>query len=290
MTFNRNEAEAVDLLLDELTVNSSGWSRKGSDAVVSTQEVLRHVRLDAQGNVLAATSLASAYMRKQPPDFYVFFGCAGAIDPNHSSSIFLVDAAKYISLGTVSPHDSVGEIVTLKNKWLAQHEPPDVHPLDPVEFPLARMASAAVATGESSASLSDATGLPVAHVAATDKVVRVGPGTPPVPLSSAFGHKKYKKAEWSYRDSLAFVNELTGTRPLLVEMESFGIGSVARELHIDNHVVVIRVTTDSLVDHGDSDESQQRLLKEARHGLALVILALLEPNHPHLIARRQGED
>ena len=77
VTFNHNEAEAVERLLDDYSTTAN-WARKGPDALVShpaRRYMLRHKRLGAQGNVVAAAALAGIYTGAARPDFVVFYGC-----------------------------------------------------------------------------------------------------------------------------------------------------------------------------------------------------------------------
>ena len=82
VSFNENEAEAVNGLLDDLASGPpSPWRRDGETAVQrpcgpDQTWLLRHVPLRAQGNVLAAGQLAAQFARSEPPDYVVFFGCA----------------------------------------------------------------------------------------------------------------------------------------------------------------------------------------------------------------------
>jgi hypothetical protein len=276
VSFNENEADAVDLLLDELAIGApSPWQRDGETAIkrpFSPDQTwrLEHVALRAQGNVLAAGQLASQFAkRREAPDYVVFFGCAGAIDQADSASVFLVQSVNYLSLGTVESN-GIAEQVTLKNKWLCHLQPEaDVRPLNSVTFPLA--------TGDAAVDLCALSGVPGAHVAATDKVVRVSAAPVPAPILAVPPHPRYAKAEWTYGQALGLIAASGST--VIVEMESYGIGCIAEALDFQERVVVLRVTTDALTDHGgpDADERQRELLHDGHGVLARVLLALLDP-------------
>jgi nucleoside phosphorylase len=222
----------------------------------------------AQGNVIAGAQLAEFFADRVAPENVVFYGCAGALRPQDAASAFLVEYANYMSLGTVQP-DGARERVTLKNKWLCDLDPPgDVEPLSAVAFPLTIAGRAAIDVRALS-------GLPVARVVATDKVLRVRPEPAPAPMVSAPPRDLYAKDEWTYSQALGLW--VGGGGPVLVEMESYGIGRIAQALHIADRVVVLRVTTDTLADHADSDADQQALLIRARHLLGRILAILFDP-------------
>jgi hypothetical protein len=60
-------------------------------------------------------------------------------------------------------------------------------------------------------------------------------------------------------------------------MESYGIGCVAQARKIEDRVVVLRVTTDTLSDHASSANRQYDLLQEGRFALARVLAILFDP-------------
>ena len=271
VSFNANEANAVDRLLSDLASGApSPWQRDGTDAIrrrFGPEEDwrLEHVPLLAQGNVLAAARLAEFFQdRSKAPDYVVFYGCAGAIDPANDASVFLVEDVNYLSLGTVEAAPA-GELVTLKNKWLCHLDPAaDVQPLDVVTFP--------ACTPGGSFDLPALSGIPLARVAATDKVVRVGRSGIPEPVRKGPPHDRWKKAEWTYGQALDLVARGSGV--VLVEMESYGIGRIAQALKIADRVVVLRVTTDALTDHGHTSARQLQLLEDGRRVLARVLAVL----------------
>lgn len=272
VSFNANEANAVDKLLSDLASGAPSPSRRdGTDAIrrefgPDEDWQLEHVPLLAQGNVIAAARLAEFFQdRSKAPDYVVFYGCAGAIDSADDASVFLVQDVNYVSLGTVEASDD-GERVTLKNKWLCHLDPAaDVQPLDVVAFP--------ACTPGGSLDLPMLSGIPRARVAATDKVVRVGPTNIPPPVRAAPPQHRWYKDERTYGQALGLVARSSGV--VLVEMESYGIGRIAQALKIADRVIVLRVTTDALSDHPHTSARQRQLLEEGRHVLARVLAVLL---------------
>ena len=87
-------------------------------------------------------------------------------------------------------------------------------------------------------------------------------------------HPLYAKEEWTYGQALALMNNL-GVN-VLVEMESYGIGLIAQALHIEDQVVILKVTTDTLRDHADSADQQRALLERGRRVLGHVVAALFD--------------
>jgi hypothetical protein len=275
VSFNANERHAVDLLLSDIASGApSPWARDGElqirRAVDDGEWRLQHVPLQAQGNIVAGAQLAAFFAdHQQRPDYIIFYGCAGALRAEDVASVFLVEFANYLSLGTVQRSTSNEERVTVKNKWLCDLYPQgDVEPLAAVPFPLAL-------PGQSALDVRSLSGIPGARVIATDKVVRVRPGQTPLPVMPGPPRDLYAKDEWTYGQALGL---WAGSgEPVLVEMESYGIGRIAQALQIHERVVVVRVTTDTLADHADSDDDQRRLLERARPLLGRVVAILLDP-------------
>ena len=117
------------------------------------------------------------------------------------------------------------------------------------------------------------TGIPAAHVMATDKVVKVAPSSsPPKPLAYGPPHNTYKKGDWLYADALSYTQNNCHL-PLLVEMESYGIGMLAKALKIEDRAIIIRVATDSLIDHSGSDQRQADLLVLFNLAVLAVVIA-----------------
>lgn len=204
------------------------------------------------------------------PDYVVFFGCAGAIDPRDERSVFLVDEVRYASLGDVSKSSpNADELVQLKTKWLsADVQDASEGPVAPEYLPLT--------TGRQGfRNLSAETTLPAARVFATDAVVKVDPSAQP-PRAGPGG--LFVDKGWSYADALAYLRELSPNVPALVEMESFGIALTAAAIGMSGQVVAIRVATDALSNHSTQggDERQAELLMRARGALLHVINTLFQ--------------
>lgn len=271
VSFNENERDAVDRLLSDLASGQrSPWHRHGPEAIKrpygADEWQLEHVALRAQGNVLAASRLAQFFAaHREGPKYVVFYGCAGAIHQRHADSVFLVRDVNYLSLGTVDRSPDHREGVTLKNKWLCHLDPEaDVAPLDVVSFPMCRPGSVY--------DLCQLSGIPSARVAATDKVVRIRPTVAPGSVQHGPPHARYAKAEWSYGEALAFVEKQCDV--VIVEMESYGIARIADALNLQDRVVVLRVTTDVLEDHAETEGHQKELLERGRHILGRVLAIL----------------
>jgi hypothetical protein len=273
VTFNRNEEAAVSVLFDELLMRGPWQSIRGAVGARRVQRSygrdewqLEHVPLKAQGNVLAAVHLADFFANRTTTDSIVFYGCAGALRPADTRSVFLVESAQYLSLGKVRPAQSAStELVTLNNKWLC-HTSPASHeaPLAPVVFPLCSPG------GASMLDLVKLTQLPVARVAATDKVIAVSPSPPPSPAISGMAGNEYHPDQWTYGAALGLM-EATSPNPVIVDMESYGIGRLAHALSLQEFVVILRVTTDALTDHARSDSEQEQLLLDGRLVLAHLL-------------------
>jgi hypothetical protein len=270
VTFNDNEKAAVDLLFEELRGESkipwSGGNREITRSYGSDTWTIRHRGLLAQGNVVAATALADLYrVPGDGPDYVVFYACAGAVDPGDARSVFLVDSVNYVSLGTVDPSCLTGEKITLKNKWLCDTKASSgVEPLLQETFPLM--------TGQGSVDVRRLIELPMARIAATDKVIRVPARKAPGPKVPHSTQPEYEAGEWTYAQGIGHVAAIGDTT--LVKMESYGIGSVGRSLDILDRVIVMRVTTDSLGDKAKTDGLQGTLLKKGRAALARLLFSL----------------
>jgi len=273
VTFNEREAAAIEDLFNKLVALVFGWNRLGPDGVertVGSRHLLfRHHPLNSQGNVVAATCLAEFFTEaNDQPDFVLFYGCAGVTDVNHIGNVYLVAQVTYASLGTVTPNPLGGEVITLKNKWLCHTTPKEVEPLQGVVFPNM--------IGTGAIDLVNRTGFPAAHVVATDKVIKISPSTiPPSHYTSGPPHPTYKKDEWSYGEALSYTQQHSNL-PLLVEMESYGIGMLAHALKIENRTIIVRVTTDSLSDHTGSDQQQADLLLKFNRAVLAVIIEIVE--------------
>jgi hypothetical protein len=298
VTFNENEASAVDLLFDDL-VNLSGGLvlRSRRDCIefpagATPLYTLRHHALNSQGNVVAATALAQLFFEMAASEwrersYFIFYGCAGTNDASLKDHVFLVSTVTYASLGTVDllkkpdrvqPNPCViPEKVTLKSKWLVHTDPREVDPLPQVGLSLT--------LGTGAMDLCVSTGIPKARAIATDKVIKVGLcSNPPTPIVPGPPHRVYRKEDWSYRQALDCIQSFADT-PLLIDMESYGIGRIATALALQQRTVILRVVTDALADHTGSDTYQRTCLKGARNSIMAVVKALIDqrrgtPNGP----------
>lgn len=128
-TFNDNEADAVDYLLDLYlggTKATAGvWSvpRRHSDTIIGTLNpsgpapmtvAIRHKPLRAQGNVTAGAELARTAFedpdaRDPADDYYIYYACCGALDGRLIGKGFRVSDVAYISLGSVKPRGEAGK-------------------------------------------------------------------------------------------------------------------------------------------------------------------------------------
>jgi nucleoside phosphorylase len=255
ITFNRDEQAAVDTLFELMREKTSeGWG--GNNTKMERRAgrqtwTLEHKPLLSQGNVVAGAALAELFTTfPKRPDYVVFFGCAGALNSDHMGKVFIIDGVNYLSLGAVDPSCLIGEKVTLNNKWLCETEGSvGVGPLPRTAFPLM--------TAHGPVDLPKLEGVGRAHIAATDKVVRVAAGKAPYPASNG----KYAQGPWSYAQALGHVAESV-EGAILVEMESYGIGRAAYSLGILDQVIVMRVVTDLLADKNSTDGSRGELMKE----------------------------
>jgi hypothetical protein len=273
-TFTTTESGAVDLLLAVMA--NQTWSRVGAQVIVSPRRTspgvaqIRHTPLSAQGNVIAGTALAKAFI-EAPADYYIFYGCCGVVDAAIIGQVFRVASVAYLSLGSVRPRRrflrSPDETVRLKNKWIVDTSPADHPPLPTVVLP----AGAAGQPGTPN-------GLDIrdAHVLATDKVVYVKPAAR-APSPVAPGSSVFEKDEWTYAESLAH-HIRSAQSPVLVDMESFGIASTALALGCYLNVLILRVATDALSNkHSQSDTQQQNLLMRGLPALAAALARIMDP-------------
>ena len=58
-------------------------------------------------------------------------------------------------------------------------------------------------------------------------------------------------------------------------MEAYGIGQAANSLRMLERVVALRITTDAMVNHADSDSAQQELMLDGRLVLARLLQVLM---------------
>jgi hypothetical protein len=169
-----------------------------------------------------------------------------------------------MSLGVVDG-SSGAEVVKLKNKWIVPTKPSEQKPLDAIEL----TAWSAAAPGSVSG-----LGLPEAHVVATDKVIKVSSGTAPTPMNTP--PPIYKKEDWTYSQALAFYTGVPTTRPVLIEMETFGIASAMQAMGLGDRVIVLRVVTDALsTKTAQTDKQQLNYLRAGLPELAAAIATIL---------------
>lgn len=271
-TFTSNEATAVTELLARLYVDLSVFGTTVWTPTKQGEEVLEgrlsdgrtarveHHPLSAQGNVVAAAALSRS-TRENRADYYVFYGCCGTVDSTLVGQVFRAERVSYLSLGVVVASPD-GEVVKLKNKWLVRTHPDEQAPLAAIEL----RAGSAGAPGSVSGF-----DLPDAHILATDKVIKVSPGVAPVPIETLSSGPIYAKEDWTYSLALALYSGMA-TKPVLIDMESFGIASAMRALGLCERVVVLRVVTDALTDKADQSEQDQ--LDFLRTGLAELAAAI----------------
>lgn len=70
-----------------------------------------------------------------------------------------------------------------------------------------------------------------------------------------------------------------GDRPVLIDMESYGIASITSKFGKDLGVVVLRVATDALIDKAEQgDPEQERLLTQQLGVLHRVLRRIVDPS------------
>jgi hypothetical protein len=268
-TFNRNEMDAVNSLLNAYMDGSRGgptvWRSTGvgTYGVVGTLKNLataeiRHKPLLAQGNVISGAELArTAYedpkARDPAADVYIYYACCGALDATLMGKAYRVSRVQYLSLGSVKPRGEFDETAKLKNKWFVRTEPTYQEPLSSIELPTGTTPAPAWLRGFR---------IPPGFVLATDKVIEVLPSkeAPQSKGSDAQG-PKYPDEEWTYRKALAQCRDHClhiRTGPILIEMETFGVASVAAAMGLLGRVLVIRVVTDGLLNKSKDQTGKPR--------------------------------
>ncbi|MCV7007147.1 MULTISPECIES: hypothetical protein [Mycobacterium] len=275
-TFTKNEATAVTELLARLCVDLPAFgptvwapAKPGDQALEGCLSDgrtarLEHHALSAQGNVVAAAALSRS-TRENRADYYVFYGCCGTVDPDLVGQVFRAERVSYLSLGVVAP-SADGEVVQLQNKWIVPTQPSEQAPLEAIEL----RAGSAGAPGS-------VWGLDVrdAHVLATDKVIKISPGVAPAPLNSPSGAPVFAKENWTYSLALALHSQMA-TKPILVDMESFGIASAMRSLGLCERVLVLRVASDALTNKAyQSEQDQLGFLRTGLADLAAAVATIL---------------
>ncbi len=275
-TFTRNEATAVTELLTRLCVElpvfgATAWKpiKPGEEALEGRlsdgrMARLEHHALSAQGNVVAAAALSRS-TRESRADYYVFYGCCGTLDSKLIGQVFRAERVSYLSLGVVTA-SAEGEVVKLQNKWIVRTQPDEQPPLEAIELRAGSAGAPGSVWGLD---------LPDAHVLATDKVIKIAPGVPPAPIDSSSSGPVYAKGDWTYSRALALYSRMA-TKPVLVDMESFGIASAMRSLGLCERVLVLRVVSDALSDKADqSDQDQLDFLRAGLADLAAAVATIL---------------
>lgn len=280
VTFNGNERAAVEHLFNRIDIPGSTWGRSDTGLVSSPSQRIRidHRPVGAQGNVVGAIEVVDLLRDLQPSDVTLFYGCAGAVEDEDLGCAFIVQTAHYASLGSVLSGADGAERATLKPKWIAATEPQTEGPLEPLYFPLA--------TGSGAIDVPVLSSLPVAHVVATDKVINVPPSVPPranAPTSRGPVYPKTERGaprEWTYGEALGHYQNVL-SEPLLIDMESYGIGRAAAASDILAQTLIIRVATDALANKRGTNDQQGRMLLDRVGDLAAVLSVLIDHwRHP----------
>jgi hypothetical protein len=263
-TFNRNEMDAVNALLNRYTAGwrtgGSVWHPTGGGTYGAVGTLLngataeiRHKPLLAQGNVISGAELArTAYedpkARDPAADVYIYYACCGALDATTIGKAYRVLRVQYLSLGSVKPRGKFDETAKLKNKWFVRTEPTYQEPLSSIELPTGTTPGPAWLRGFR---------IPTAFVLATDKVIEVLPSKDaPRDKGRDSQGPKYPDEEWTYSKALAQCRDYC-SGPILIEMETFGVASVADAMGLLDRVLVIRVVTDGLLNKSADQSGKQ---------------------------------
>ena len=287
-TFTQTEATAVNSLLEMYLDENLGatiWRAPlGKTEITGTLADGRTVRIEhmalrAQGNVTAAVELTRAAYddektHGQFADYYIIYGCCGALDGALIGEIFRVSSVSYMSLGSVRPVGgavatalgTVTETVKLKNKWIVRTNR-DQEPLGSIDLPTgARKAPGRLRLLD----------LPNASVLATDKVIEIPPAdTAPEYSGSYPAGLVFDPAEWTYGQTLAHCQQSVRGN-VLIDMETYGIASAMGALGLENSVLVLRVVTDALVNKATQAAGRQLgLLKRQLGALDEVLTTII---------------
>jgi hypothetical protein len=277
VSFNGNEAAAVDALLDELSSHPP-WETVESNSPHLRRPVgddaweIEHVPLGAQGNVMAAAALADfvAQTVRRPLSVLVFYGCAGVSSDDLLKSAFIIETTSYVSLGKVTNQGDSNETerATVASKWLTTVKDGDVKPLPDL----------GLASGIGPGAVELIAKLPCspAHAVATDKVIDVEVGAAS-PTDAAGMHVM---AQWTYAEALAHAIDQRPDTTVLVDMESYGVARMSEALGVLDRVAIMRISTDTLGNHRDSDDNQRDWLMEGRYVLASLIHAIFTGEAP----------
>lgn len=272
VTFTSAERNAVQQLFAD--ASAEGWVEEHGHTHVTWESQLtkgrvlvQHHHRAAQGNLTAATALVQLALGGHSPphsaigmasafDLYVFYGCAGSSAQDLQGRIVVVDRASYCALGKVATLSSGEEAFYLKSKWLI----PTTHddgPFPEIKFPLASQVAQTL-------------NLEVAAAVSTEAVVNVDPAeivAEPQPV-------EHPPEEWRFATALSTVQQRVFPLPLVVDMESYGIASMTKELDLEDRVVILRVVTDGLSDKTPANDlGQEASLRDRARDMLSVIEA-----------------
>ncbi len=269
VTFNENECEAVNALMDDIC-GLSNW--QGDRAMVIDRGAgnsIVHVPLMAQGNVRAGQAFASTVSLKgrNRINLIVTYGCAGAVKNASVGDVLIVEECRYMSLGSVETSNGT-ETVRLKSVYLAHTTDPR-RPMEPIALdnPYWKLVSSAPSNVQLASALA----------ISTDKVVKVAASSlPPHPVTAVDG-KRSNPASWTYADGMAYIIQ-NEKRPVIVDMETYGAAATATGLGQMKRLMVLRVVTDTMTSHGQpgSNKTQRDLLLRGRFALARVTESVLK--------------
>ncbi|MCV7290766.1 hypothetical protein H7J87_36120 [Mycolicibacterium wolinskyi] len=322
-TFTDTEAAAVksllELYVDPNRTDPTLWrAALGKELIMGTLTdgrtvQIEHKPLRAQGNVTAATELTRAVyddaVDHQPSaDYYIFYGCCGALDGKLTGEIFRVSSVSYMSLGSVK--DPRGQVVENKpehvtdssgqggDQLMVKERPPVVigavaqTPVDAVTETVtlknkwivrthpgeqAPLGSIELPTGsESAPGRLKLLNIPDAYVLATDKVIEIPPAmNAPTPRRTPLEGPIFDAGEWTYGETLAHCRENVKGY-VLIDMETFGIASAMRALGLGDGVLVLRVVTDALTNKvNQADQDQLGLLKSRLPALDDILTTIM---------------
>jgi hypothetical protein len=296
VTFNPNEANAARDLLDSIAAGRIWKAHSPRDEPFFIEDTrgnrIKHVDLGAQGNVNSAKYVMNFYTAHRSGDNLLFFGCCGATAHEDLGKAFLVRNVSYMALGSVrlfsrKPKTRVAvrdvfkskdgkvqlvdaelEVVSLSNKWFTE--------TDSSDGPLPNAACRYVLDGYP-IEICKITGISAADVVSTENVIKRHPGdVHPLPVTKT----EYEAGGWTFGQSLNYFlsNQGSGSNedvPLLIDMESYGVLTATEALSLSENVLILRITTDGLADHGRS--KQRQILLDGRVALCRILIALLSP-------------
>lgn len=265
VSFNANEREAIELLLNN-DLAQAGWRYgAGEWRDPSGTVIVAHAALLAQGNVIAGAELARSTVVKKS-DYVIFYGCAGGVSDAAIGDVFAVSGVTYMSLGSVRDAGGGLETVRLKNRYVAPIQGAEDRRLRSIAMPTTGLFNFVI----------NAAKMRSCFALSTDKVVKVSPGHVPSHVGATPAGKTFDDEEWTYAATAAYLAECSAGTPVVLDMESYGGLAIADAILSLSKVLVIRVVTDSLGDHDGSDARQARLLARGRLAVLEVITLLTE--------------